>query len=176
MIKKQLNLYAFYLGGKFSNISLEVHDIVFAVGNHIEECYPAIKKKWVGDPTTLHIDAYVELNTIKGYDISVEFGQHVQKDGAEDMQLYFVYLGGSKVGEFIELHKSGFVVSKNANMAKVQAKHTLALDFEDKHMDNIMEIDECLNIQNELNGYKISLFQNQDAQDPVVTTCYTIVK
>ena len=39
-------LYAVYLGGYTKKCNTELHDVVFAVGDTLEETYPQLVEKW----------------------------------------------------------------------------------------------------------------------------------
>jgi hypothetical protein len=66
-----MKLFSVNLGGKAKNANIEVHDIVFVIGNTIQECFPKIKEKWFGDPESVHIDSYAELTQIEEYSIEL---------------------------------------------------------------------------------------------------------
>jgi hypothetical protein len=169
-------LFAFYLGGKAKNARIEVHDVVFSVGNTIEDCYDDVKQKWFGITTNLHIDAYMEVSYADGYEIKiVKPTDHIH---TIPKNLYFINLGGSKPDEFFEYHKSGFVVAGSQMGAMSRAKSKFCVDFEDKHVDNALDIDNCLNVNDEINGYKIFLtpIDQLSYEQPKIVTCFLAVK
>ena len=47
---KKLKLYAVVLGGAAEKSNTELHDVVFAVGATIEDCYFQLLEKWFGLP------------------------------------------------------------------------------------------------------------------------------
>jgi hypothetical protein len=172
-----MKLFAFYLGGKASKARLEVHDVVFCVGDNYKSCFDDIKNKWFGIPTNLHIDAYMEVCYADGYEVKViksnEQLHQIPKN------LYFINLGGSKPAEFFEYHKSDFVVAGSQMGAMSRAKSKFNVDFDDKHVDNALDIDNCININKELDGYKIYLTELTDTDESKtnkIITCYHAVK
>lgn len=67
-----LNLYAVLLGGRAKGCNIELHDVVFVVGNSLEELYPQLVNKWFGGVTkSLHIDSSVALKYVDGYEVVI---------------------------------------------------------------------------------------------------------
>jgi hypothetical protein len=69
-----LKLYAVVLGGTAAKSNTELHDVVFAIGENIEDCYFQLLEKWFGLPDKMHIDSYMELKAmikIKNYFLSI---------------------------------------------------------------------------------------------------------
>ncbi len=56
-----LKLFAVLLGGRATGCHIELHDVVFIVGNSLEETYPRLVHKWFGHHKRLHVDSSVEL-------------------------------------------------------------------------------------------------------------------
>jgi len=66
-----LKLYAVVLGGDAEKSNTELHDVVFAVGSSTENCYFQLLDKWFGLPEKMHIDSYMELDVVDGFEISL---------------------------------------------------------------------------------------------------------
>ena len=52
------SLFMVMLGGRHARANTEVHDVVMAVGDTLEEVYPQLKQAWFGEAQGLHIDAW----------------------------------------------------------------------------------------------------------------------
>ena len=49
------NLFMVMLGGRHARANTEVHDVVFAVADSLEDSYPQLKHAWFGEQKGLHI-------------------------------------------------------------------------------------------------------------------------
>lgn len=128
-------LFVFYVGGSMPGSNVELHDVRFAVGEKIEDCYDSLRAQWWGTPESLHLDCWGALESADGHDISLRPEPYEAGN-----RLYFVNLGGYRAGEFSELHKNVFVVAPNESKAKVNALKTI-LDWESHHKDYQYEIE-----------------------------------
>ena len=72
-------------------MNIEAHDFVFSVGENIESLFDDLKNKWHGLRKGLHIDSWVELTHVDGYDI---FVRSSDTETTSDIGLYFVNAGG----------------------------------------------------------------------------------
>ena len=59
------NLFMVMLGGRHARANTEVHDVVFAVADSLEESYPQLKNAWFGEQKGLHIDAWMKWRVAK---------------------------------------------------------------------------------------------------------------
>ena len=64
-----MKLFSVFLGGRADKCNTELHDVVFTLGEKIEDTYLDLLEKWFGLPDRLHIDSWVELNIVEGYQI-----------------------------------------------------------------------------------------------------------
>src|SRR5262245_42006055 len=115
-------LFAVYLGGRADRCNIELHDVVFVVGSSIEETYPLLAKKWFGNLKGFHIDSYLHLKNVDGYEIELS------KDPPKVdplKKLYFINLGAYKPYDFTEYHQNAFYVSDAAPEAIRRAKSEL---------------------------------------------------
>jgi Domain of Unknown Function (DUF1543) len=138
-----MHLYAFYLGGKAIGqngiaANIEVHDVVFAVGETVEDCYDQCRQQWFGSPDGLHIDAHVKLESVNGYEIKPTFEKVKKTDYGDNNCLYFVYLGAPAQRFLFEEHRIVFMVANSLEEVKIRAKSNYLLN--DSHIDNIIEI------------------------------------
>ena len=133
-------LYAVYLGGKAVGANIEVHDIVFLTSEDILSDTDLIKEKWFGDKKSVHIDAIAEIDKVDGYEIRVDYKNN------SDKKLFFINFGANANGKLTELHESGFFISADKSEAISKAKLNLLSNQGGVHLDNLYEIDDCLNI------------------------------
>lgn len=133
-------LFAVYLGGRADRCNIELHDVVFVVGSTIEETYPLLAKKWFGNMQGFHIDSYLELQNIDGYQIELS-----DEPVENSKKLYFINLGAYKSGEFTEYHQSAFYVADCAPDAIRRAKAELCQGLQTIHKDDVVVLDRVSN-------------------------------
>jgi len=119
-------LFACYVGGRADGCNIELHDVIFAVGEKIEDCYSHIRSSWFGSAERLHLDCYLELSQLDGYDITVGKSEN-------NLKLFFVNCGGYKAGHFGEIHAIQFVVSTSISAAISEVKNSLEKEYFDTH-------------------------------------------
>ncbi|MFM7851537.1 MAG: DUF1543 domain-containing protein [Flammeovirgaceae bacterium] len=163
MQNPQPKLFALYLGGSAVGAKIEVHDVIFVVSDSLENCYPKIVAKWFGDKQKVHIDAYMILDSIEGFDIQLE----TKKPIDQDLNLYFVNIGGYLPNSFFEMHNFGFVVAKDPVEAKSLAKQKYSKDLTTPHKDNLEIVDNLIQI-NQTDGFFVSLKPNSKAKNPQI--------
>ena len=117
---EKLNLFAVLLGGNPSGTSVEVHDVVFAVGPSIEAIGDQLQTAWFDRGSQPHIDSWMVLDAVDG--ASIEVAVTAAAEGEPD--LWHVYLGfyEAGAGSFGEGHESVFIVARSAEEAKRRAK------------------------------------------------------
>ncbi|MBW4600727.1 MAG: DUF1543 domain-containing protein [Calothrix sp. FI2-JRJ7] len=146
-------LFAVYLGGHAKGCNIEVHDVVFAVGADLHSTFPILERKWFGIRKGLHIDAWVELNHVDGYQINVLPADASSNES--DLKLYFINFGAYEPSFFGEVHQSGFYVASSKKDAQAKAKKQLCLKLKQRHHDDtvvvedsIADVDDCVEIDN----------------------------
>ncbi len=144
-------LFAVYLGGRAPECNTELHDVVFAVGDSIEQTYQRLLEKWFGAPVGLHIDSWIELVCVDGFRVTLQRTPPSTPD-----RLFFINLGAYRPGEFSELHANMFVVARTEDEAKARAKRELLPGTESLHTDDLYDVDDCLQLD-ELDGYHVHL-------------------
>ncbi len=155
-----LNLYAIYLGWRIGACHIEMHDVVFSVGDTIESCYEDIQSKWVWGDTSCHIDAFLILKYINWYEVLLSKEAPI----AQSDRLYFVNAWWYQQEKFGENHEIGFYVAKNQTQATELALQQL-LSWQSKvHRDDIYDIDDCISIE-KVNDYYIHLVPTAKTQD-----------
>jgi len=146
-----MKLFMVYLGGSAPGANIELHDVRFVVGENIVDTYPQLRAQWFGQVKGLHLDSYLVLQHIDGYEISL-----VTTPIKQDVKLYFVNFGGYYPTKIAEQHEFTVCVARSAAEAKAQAKARLLTDAQSQHKDDLLALDECLSID-EVSGYYIQL-------------------
>ncbi|KAF7600504.1 MAG: hypothetical protein CGU29_02095 [Candidatus Dactylopiibacterium carminicum] len=113
-------LFAVMLGGNPAGTSVEIHDVVFAVGPDIESIGGQLLKAWFAPGKAPHVDSWMILDMVDGACISLD--TDAAPDGALD--LWHVNLGFYEAGKasFVEGHENLFVIASTADEAKARAK------------------------------------------------------
>jgi hypothetical protein len=109
------SLWAVLVGGTVPGIRLEVHDLLFTVGETIEDCVPALRAGWRGEPASLHLDAWGRLDAADGHRLALT------DTPPEGPRLWFVHTGGYDRQSFTEHHGNHFVVAESREEAKRRA-------------------------------------------------------
>ncbi len=146
-----MKLFSVFLGGRADKCNIELHDVVFTLGEKIEDSYNDLLGKWFGLPDRLHIDSWVELNIVEGYKVSLS-----KEKNKTNKKLYFVNLGAYEKNRFEELHESRFMVDINKINVKKRAKKQLLIGKEQVHLDDLYDVDDCIEIR-KVSGYYINL-------------------
>ena len=136
-----MKLFAVFLGGRAERCNIELHDVVFTCADEITLSYNDLLNKWFGDVRRLHIDSWVELKYIDGYEIILSKIKPNQNNS-----LYFINLGGYDQNKFEELHESKFLVGSNSNSIKKRAKEELLVGYDQVHTDDLYDVDDCIKI------------------------------
>jgi hypothetical protein len=161
-----MKLFMFYIGGNCGTSNVELHDVRFSVGATPEDCYADLRRQWWGDPQSLHLDSWGEVQQADGHDVSITFGPAPVGD-----KLFFVNLGGYDAAEFGELHKNLLIVAADAATAKVKALTEVNGWFL-PHKDRIFEVEKAVDISGEIGreGYALTLTRTS-AERPFLFTC-----
>lgn len=133
-------LYAVMLGGKHPKAHIEVHDVVFAVGDALPDLYPQLKQQWFGAAKGLHIDAWMAIDGIENYQVHL---RPVAPDPAAP-RLYFINLGGYLPDEFGEAHRYVLMLASSKPQARGKARKYALKLWQQPHVDAVLDIDDCL--------------------------------
>ncbi len=150
-----MKLYAIYLGGRAKGCSIELHDIVFAVGKSIKSLYPTLLTKWFGIKEKCHIDSWMSLDQIDDHAITLS----TEKPQGQMQSLYFINLGAYEEGSFTELHATELIVASTEAEAKKRAKQSLLIGKDQVHTDDLYDVDDCIRLD-QVDGYYIHLSHN----------------
>lgn len=140
------NLFMVMLGGRHARANTEVHDVVFTVGETLEETYPQLKNAWFAEQKGLHIDAWMQIKCVKnaGKNYQIQLS-HAQASILEN-KLWLINLGGYDVREFGELHRYILIIAENADLAKQRGKAHFAQHWQKQHTDRVVDVDDCVPI------------------------------
>lgn len=134
-----MKLYMVAIGGKFKKANIEVHDVIFTIGDNFEETLDQIRQQWFGDKESLHVDAYQEVKGVDRYALSIK--ETPQESGKE---VFLVYLGGH-VDELIEERHQLFLVAGDS----ISQVRTIVSDkyfgkYSKEHFDVVKPLNACL--------------------------------
>ena len=154
------SLFIVMLGGRHARANTEVHDVVLAVGDSLEEVYPQLKNAWFGEQKGLHIDAWAQIYGVafEGKNYQIQFTDAAPNQA--DQKLYLLNLGGYDAGEFGELHRYVLVVAQNAMVAKQRGKAHFAQHWQKQHTDRVLDVDDCLAID-QVHGRYVQLIEGE---------------
>ena len=147
-----MKLFMFYVGGDCANSNVELHDVRFSVGETPEDCRDDLRKQWWGDPKSLHLDCWGEVEQADGYDVAIT---PVVSEGGMD-KLFFVNLGGYDPQEFGELHNNILLVAANARAATAKAL-TRIKSWALPHKDNVFEVEKAVDVTAMMSRYGCAL-------------------
>jgi hypothetical protein len=133
-------LFAVLMGGKHPKAKIEVHDVVFAVADRLDQTYDQLRASWFGSPHSAHIDAWMEVEGVDGY--RIEWSS--EKPAPDEQRLYFLNFGGYEDGIFGEAHRYMFVVASDAPAAKNIGKKRLGEVWKKLHTDALLDVDDCI--------------------------------
>lgn len=162
-----MKLYAVLLGGRAQGCNTELHDVVFAVGAKFEDTYPQLVKKWFGIHKRLHVDSFIELDSVDGYKISLS-------DKAADnhgKKLFFVNFGGYRPNFFGEIHEANFYIANTKPEILAKAKKDLGLTLTESHCDDNVEIDDVFAVD-KVDQYFIQLTPTSETSQLKIVSKY----
>ncbi len=135
-------LYAVLLGGMAKGCHIELHDVQFTISDTIENAYYSLLDKWFGLKEKMHIDSYVILDVVDGYEVSLE-----TIPSTSDKKLYFINMGAYEDGKFQELHEIKFMVDTGRIPVKKRAKTSMLKGKISVHTDDLYEVDDCIHLE-----------------------------
>ena len=154
------SLFIVMLGGRHARANTEVHDVVLAVGDSLEDVYPQLKNAWFGEQKGLHIDAWAQIYGVafEGKNYQIQFTDAAPNQA--DQKLYLLNLGGYDAREFGELHRYVLVVAQNAMVAKQRGKAHFAQHWQKQHTDRVLDVDDCIAID-QVHGRYVQLIEGE---------------
>ena len=154
------SLFIVMLGGRHARANTEVHDVVLAIGDSLEDVYPQLKNAWFGEQKGLHIDAWAQIYGVafEGKNYQIQFTDAAPNQA--DQKLYLLNLGGYDAGEFGELHRYVLVLAQNAMVAKQRGKAHFAQHWQKQHTDRVLDVDDCIAID-QVHGRYVQLIEGE---------------
>lgn len=154
------SLFIVMLGGRHARANTEVHDVVLAIGDSLEDVYPQLKNAWFGEQKGLHIDAWAQIYGVafEGKNYQIQFTDAAPNQA--DQKLYLLNLGGYDAREFGELHRYVLVVAQNAMVAKQRGKAYFAQHWQKQHTDRVLDVDDCIAID-QVHGRYVQLIEGE---------------
>jgi len=161
-------LFAVMLGGNPPGTGIEVHDVVFTVGETIEDTWGQMLAAWFADGKAPHVDSWMELSVVDGARIIPT----TDAPGAGP-DLWHVNLGHYEAGEagFHEGHENLFVVARDAAEAKARAKRLARrAPPERTHTDAINKVSDRLAAAG--SPFRVEVVSTGEAGEPVARDGY----
>ena len=143
-----MKLFMFYVGGRYRNANVELHDVRFSLGPSFESCFEDLRRQWWGDPDSLHLDCWGAVEQADGFDI--EISAEPASERAD--RLFFANMGGYDPREFAELHRNVLIVADSAASAKARALAAIK-GWALPHKDNLFEVENLLDLNALASGY-----------------------
>lgn len=140
------SLFLVMLGGRHARANTEVHDVVFAMGNQLEDCYPQLREAWFGEQKGLHIDAWMKVSGLMSEGIPYQIQFTNAAPNTHSLKLWLINLGGYDATEFGELHRYVLVATMTEAEAKQQGKLHFAAHWQKQHTDRVLDVDDCINV------------------------------
>lgn len=135
-----MKLFYIILGAEPADRNIEQHDVFFGIAERVDDLYPEIKQFWKG--VKLHMDCYQEVKFVDGYEVKI-----VEKSSAtNDDQLFFINLGGYKLGHFEEFHEQHLMVGTSMaevikRVKKTKFYKTMGFKNAPSHIDDKLGVD-----------------------------------
>ena len=157
--KADQQLFMIYIGGMVPGCNVELHDVRFAVGGRIEDCYKELARQWWGTPESLHLDCWGAVTWADGHDVSLR-----EAPAEGEQKLWFVNLGGYDPAQFTELHENLLVVAEDERAAKKRALERIEGWFS-PHKDNVLEVETIFSVGDTLEGLHVHLVLSTNPRD-----------
>ena len=100
----------------------EQHDVFFGIANSLKDLILEMKTFWPEAKGIMHVDVWREVTLVDGYKIEVIPKSESFK---QNLQLFFINLGGYKENEFEEYHYKMLAVADTIGEATKKSKETL---------------------------------------------------
>lgn len=128
------------LGCNLPNRFTEQHDVFFGISDTLADLKQNMIDFWPETNGRMHIDSYRIVRKVGAYEICI-----VDKDKdhvKNDLNLYFLNLGGYKQSDMEEYHYKQLVVAKSMSEAiSIAKQNTFWKHHESWHVDNKYGID-----------------------------------
>jgi hypothetical protein len=176
---EKLQLFIVLLGGYNKGDLLEAHNLFIGVGSSLESLKQQMKRSWHG---ATHVDAYMILNHVDGYDIHIKEGTPA---GTCYPMLVIANIGYYKAGKFAEFHnllpfvlkdeKDSIIekLKRDPEFAEGQALgESTRSHLDDKHVVTAFDVDDVIEIQKNIPGYVVELVPSETKTENVLKLGY----
>ena len=135
-------LYCITMGATVPGRLIEQHDMLFAAAPDISDLIPNLQAAWP-EGSSVHIDAYREVNTVGAYHIAISQTPPADTSG---LKLFFFNLGGYVEGDMEEYHHKALVVAASqkeaiANIKQCEFYQNRGYAGAESHIDDKMNVD-----------------------------------
>ncbi|MGE3769787.1 MAG: DUF1543 domain-containing protein [Bdellovibrionales bacterium] len=161
----QQNLFAVYVGGTVPGANVELHDMRFVVSDTMENAYDELRAQWWGEPKSLHLDAWGNLEHADGHDITLKAEPSTGPD-----KLWFANLGGYNFNEFTELHANLFIVAPDLPHARQRALEQVR-HWDTSHRDYIHEVENLVCIDEAVKAKGLHIHLTPAEAKPFTFSC-----
>lgn len=151
----------------------EQHDVFFGIANSLKDLILEMKTFWPEAKGIMHVDVWREVTLVDGYKIEVIAKSESFK---QNLQLFFINLGGYKENEFEEYHYKMLAVADTIGEATKKSKETLFYKhcgfqgaishIDDKYgidVDDLYNVKEILN-ERYKNSYSLRISKSESLQ------------
>ena len=113
-----MKLFYVILGATPKGRNIEQHDVFFGIAENFDDLIPEMKNFW--KDAKIHVDCYQEVRFADGFEVKV-----IEKNSEKlSDQLFFINLGGYKLGHFEEFHEQHLMVGKSLSDVIKRVKQT----------------------------------------------------
>jgi hypothetical protein len=176
---EKLQLFVVLLGGYNPGDMIESHNLFIGVGDELKSLLPQMKKSW---PGVTHVDGYMILKHVDGFNIEIKAGS---PPAFGFPMLVVGNIGFYKEGKFAEFHNLiPFVLTGEHDSISEKLKRDpdflegQGLDerfrshLDDKHTITAFDIDDIIDVQKKIPGYKVELVPSKTKTGNVLKMGY----
>lgn len=137
-----MKLFYVLLGATPKGRNTEQHDVFFGIAEDVYDLKKDINEFWQEANGKIHLDGYIEVNFVDGYEVKI-----VEKfENSDTNHLYFMNLGGYKLGTFQELHQQLLMVGNSVSSVIKRAMKTdfykeMSFKNAESHIDDHYGVD-----------------------------------
>lgn len=178
-----MKLFYVILGATPKGRNIEQHDVFFGIAENFDDLIPEMKNFW--KDAKIHVDCYQEVRFADGFEVQVV----PKKNENSEYQLFFINLGGYKLGHFEEFHEQHLMVGKSLSDVIKRVKQTdfyktmgfanAVSHIDDKHGVDIDDIYNVNDLLSEISKEKYSIILEKseaENQENVMKIGYLKIK
>ena len=178
-----MKLFYVILGATPKGRNIEQHDVFFGIAENFDDLIPEMKNFW--KDAKIHVDCYQEVQFADSYEVHIV----PKKNENSEYQLFFINLGGYKLGHFEEFHEQHLMVGKSLSDVIKRVKQTdfyktmgfanAVSHIDDKHGVDIDDIYNVNDLLSEISKEKYSIILEKsetENQENVMKIGYLKIK